>query len=228
MNLELSIYGWFSFWATYWVFGSLLSWFSHVKKIREVSKVKEVINVLIVNMMWTFFGAIFINLLPVRAMTNSHVIIKLLLTYLITDIWFFHIHIMMHQRQIYPHLHKLHHAFQYPWALTALYCTGYEAIVLNLVAVSLGPVIFDLPSPYVQIWMCLVSLNSLITHSGIKFSFFDYGAHETHHNKFIFNYSLSPYLDMLYGTAEPIPKVEDENEDPVTLGNFKIDELKLK
>lgn len=227
MDLELTIYGWISFWTTYWIFGSLLSWFGHVKKIREVSKIKEVVSVLIVNMMWTFFGAIMINFLPIRAMSDSYVIIKLLLTYLITDIWFFHVHIMMHQRQIYPYLHKLHHSYQFPWALTALYCTGYEAIVLNLVSVSLGPVIFDLPSPYVQIWMFIVALNSVLTHSGINISFLNYGSHDVHHNKYLYNYGLSPYLDMLYGTSEPTPKPIIEEEDPVTLSNFKINELKL-
>ncbi len=165
-----------------------------------------------------------ISFVPLRALVDSHIIIKLVLNYILTDIWFYHVHIMMHHPQLYVKLHKLHHKFNSTWSLTALYCTGYESIFLNVFATSLGPIIFQIPPPYLYIWYFFVSLNSLLTHSGIQISFLLDDSHDKHHKLFNYYYGVSGYLDMLYGT---VPKEEKEEKEEITLGNFKIDELKI-
>src|SRR5690606_20285927 len=105
MDLDTAIYSWLVFWITYWVFGIIIAWISHTYKIREATRIREVIYVLLVNMMLTLLGVIILCFCPLRAMVNSHIIIKLLLTYLITDIYFYHIHAMLHNQFLY-YLHS--------------------------------------------------------------------------------------------------------------------------
>ena len=104
---------------------------------------------------------------------------------------------MMHHRQLYIHFHKKHHKFQYPYALTAVYGTGYDAIICNLISVGLGPIIVDLQSPYIYIWFVIVALNSTYTHSG--FYIFE-RSHDLHHQSNDCNYGTIGLFDKLYGT----------------------------
>ena len=107
---------------------------------------------------------------------------------------------MLHQKQLYPLLHELHHKFPKPYALTALYSTPYEVIVSGVFSGSLGPMICQLPPPYLYIWFFIISLNSVCTHSGYRIFFLIDGSHDKHHSLYSVNYGVSPWLDMLYGT----------------------------
>ena len=151
-------------------------------------------------MMWSFLGTLILCYQPLRAYTDSHIIVKLIINYFITDIYFFHVHIALHQHQLYKKLHKLHHEFKEPYGLAALYATGYETIFLNTFAAGIGTTILQIPSPYLHIWMILACLNAVSTHSGYTFWFLIDGAHDYHHVAFKYNYGSNKYLDQLYGT----------------------------
>lgn len=232
ITINAAIISWAIFWITYWISGLLLTWKAHIDKVREIENLKEVCTVLFINMFWTFIGVLVLFHLPLRAMTDSHIIIKLILTYLVADCWFFHMHVMLHSSDLYRNLHKMHHKYRSPYGLTALYCTGYEVIFLNTFAAGLGIIIFSVPTPYVYMWFFLVSLNSVCSHSGYKFWILIDGSHEIHHiinNK---NYGFSPWFDMLYGTyyTTQTEKEEKDNEQikENNLGNFPIDIDNLK
>lgn len=217
ININVGITAWIIFWTTYWIFGSLITWKGHVDKIREVDMLKEVCSVLVVNMMWSFIGVLLLCFIPLRAMTDSHIIVKLIGVYLITDIWFYHVHIMLHQPHLYKNLHKLHHKFQKPYALTGLYSTGYEMIVANVFSAGSGPIIFQLPPLYIYIWFFLAALNTLLSHSGYQISFLIDGSHDMHHSIHSQNFGISPWLDMMYGTyCNPFQNSEEQD-------NLKID-----
>ena len=226
ISVNVGISSWCTFWLTYWISGIFLTWKAHHEKVREITNLKEVCTVLIINMFWTLLGVLMLAFLPLRIITDTHIIIKLILTYLIADIWFYHFHVMLHQPDIYKYLHKTHHKFLHPYGLTALYCTGYEAIFLNVFSVSIGIIIFQVPSPYIYIWYSLVALNSVCSHSGYKFWIFIDGSHEFHHTHNNKNFGFSPWFDMLYGTYYSEIKKEEKEES--TLGNFKIDIKDLK
>ena len=211
ININVAITCWVVFWITYWISGILLTWKAHVDGKRKVTHLSEVVSNLIVNMMWSLFAVIILTFLPLRAWTDSHILIKLVGTYIVTDVYFFHVHIMLHQSQLYKPLHKLHHKFQAPFAIAALYSTGYEMVILNTFAGGLGPIIFQLPSPYLYIWFVITSLNAVCTHSGYTFSFLIDGEHDYHHVSFKYNYGVSNFLDKLYGTYRD-PLVEYENK----------------
>ena len=200
ITIDIAIYTWIIFWTTYWTFGGLLTW--KARNVRRIEKLYETISILCWNMLWTLLGIILLYCCPLRALTDSHIIIKFIFTYIIMDVWFYHVHIMLHHPQLYSKIHKLHHhgKMVQPYALTALHCTIYEAIFLNVFATSLGPIIFQIPPPYLYLWYFFVALNSVATHSGLSIPFFIDGAHDIHHRTLTHNYGISIYFDWIYGT----------------------------
>lgn len=211
LTFENAMYSWLIFWLVYWVSGIYLSWKG--RQIRPVKKLLKVLNCLWQNMVWTFLGSIFIFYIPLRLETSFNIIIRLLLCNLITEIWFYHVHLMLHHQQLYVKFHKRHHEFRYPYALTAMYCTGYEAVFCNLFAVSLGPIMLNIPPPYLYIWFGLVSLNSTFTHSGFRLGWLMDGSHDIHHETFKSNYGTITIFDRLYGTyLDPLPPSDDNSE----------------
>lgn len=214
ITIDVAINCWLIFWTTYWILGGLISWTTHVKGIREIVELQKVIYVLLINMMWTLLGIIILYFCPIRAMTDSHILIKFILTYFITEIWFYHIHLLIHHPQLYSKIHKLHHhkPMNKPYALTALYCTPYEAVILNVFATSIGPVIFQIPVPYLYFWYILISLNSLTSHSGLRVPYLIEETHDLHHLYYNCFYGLSVYLDWLYGTYLQKDVKEDREE----------------
>jgi len=230
ITIDVALYCWLIFWITYWGFGSFLSWRTHVTGVRKVKDLGEVVSVVSINMVWTLFGIVLLYLFPLRAWTDVHVVIKLFLTYIVTDIWFYHFHIMIHHPQLYKKIHKLHHHEKMiePYALTALYCSIYEAIFLNVFSTSLGPVIFQLPPPYIYIWYFLIALNSVATHSGLTIPYIIDGTHDKHHQSNRYYYGVSIYFDWIYGTYQKDEGIIlNESTNDKHLGNFSIDFSKL-
>ena len=164
-------------------------------------------------MVWTFVGTIFIFYIPIRLDTSFNIIIRLLLCNLVTEIWFYHIHIMLHQKFLYKKFHKQHHEFKF-YSLTAMYCTGYEAVVCNLFAVALGPVMLNITAPYIYVWFGLVALNSTFTHSGFTAGWLMDGSHNIHHKFIRYNYGTLSIFDRIYGTyKDPSPSIDDSSDD---------------
>ena len=208
LTFENAMYSWLVFWIVYWVSGIYLSWKGN--NIRPVKHLGKVFNTLGLNMVWTFMGSIFIFYIPLHLETSFNIIIRLLLCNFITEIWFYHIHIMVHHPQLYKRFHKKHHEFRYPYALTAMYCTGYEAVFCNLFAVALGPVMLNITTPYLYVWFGLVALNSTFTHSGFRLGWLMDGSHDIHHETFKYNYGTLTIFDRIYGTyQDPGPSSED-------------------
>lgn len=208
LTFEDAMYSWGVFWLIYWISGIYLSWKGNKK--RPVVKLTKVVNCLGLNMMWTFLGTIFLFYLPIRIETDVNIVIKLLICNVITEIWFFHIHIMVHHPQLYQRIHKLHHEFSHPFGLTAMYCTGYEAVFCNLFAVALGPVMLNISGAYLYTWFGLVAINSTVTHSGFTIGWLIDGSHDIHHQTFKYNYGTYSILDRIYGTYKD-PDLEDES-----------------
>ncbi len=211
------------FWITYWIVGSIITYQMHKNNIRPVTNLLEVISNLMINMMWTFIGLILLFFCPLRAMTDSHIGVKIILSYLLTEIWFYHFHLLIHHPHLYTKIHKIHHRFRSPFSLAALYCTPYEVIFLNLFSVSLGPIIFQIPDPIIYVWYFLVSLNVLVTHSGIHIPYIITDEHDTHHRVYNKNYGLSIYLDWIYGTYY-IDNRENNNTEDIDNPNIDTED----
>jgi sterol desaturase/sphingolipid hydroxylase (fatty acid hydroxylase superfamily) len=214
VSFENAMYSWLIFWIIYWISGSILTWKSHRDNTRKVTKLSVVINCLIINMAWTLLGSIILFYIPIRITTDMNIITKFVLCNIITEIWFYHLHIMAHHPALYKSLHKTHHEFSHScYALTAMYCTGYEAVIINLFSVGLGPIVLNMQTPYLYIWFGLVALNSTVTHSGYTIGWIIDGSHQIHHNSFNYNYGVLTLLDRIYGTyKDPTPMDDNDKE----------------
>lgn len=202
IDLNVAINCWIVFWVTYWSFGISISLYTHFKHIRPVINCFSVCLTLLCNMIYSLLTVITLTFLPLRAMTDYNIFIKLFLTYIITDVWFYHMHVFSHHPKLYKKLHKLHHYefMNKPYALTALYCSWFDCIFINVFSVGLGCIIFQIGSPYIYIWFFTVSLNSLLSHSGLIIFYLIDDYHDNHHITNNKNFGLTPYLDYLYGT----------------------------
>lgn len=192
VNLSLLI-----FFCLYWSVGTLLTLYVNFFNLRKVYDVKEVTINVMRNMIISFIllNIIFIN--EITYFDYLHPCIKFLVCLLFTEIWFYHVHIMLHQPQLYKLFHKQHHKFTKPYALTALYCSLYEFIVCNLVTASIGPLIMNLNGIWLYTWITIITLNLVISHSGVGYS----EAHDRHHNLFKCEYGIFSIFDNLYNTT---------------------------
>eukprot|EP01051_Picozoa_sp_SAG22_P012277 SAG22_NODE_1259_length_4983_cov_2.399877_4_plen_307_part_00 len=88
---------------------------------------------------------------------------------LLTDIWFYFAHRLMHHRLLYARFHKMHHRFKHPEAICGLYCSPVEMMFVNACALMAGPVLMGSHPFTWGIWSA-VSLNSVaLSHSGYKY-----------------------------------------------------------
>ena len=169
---------------------------------------------LLSNIAWTLVGTTIIYNLPFRILTEYNILVKCGFSLIVAEVWFYHIHIMLHQSQFYSRFHKQHHEFVKPYALTALYGSAFEAVVCNLMAVSLGPVLTQMEPSWLYLWFAGMAINSTLSHSGLKYGWVD-GSHDVHHSKYIYNYGLLGILDKIYQTEHKIrSEIESKEYNP--------------
>ena len=199
LTFDDASYTWLLFWITYWVSGIVLTYIN--RKERPPIKLFEVITSAVMNMGWTFIGIVIVHYLPIRIINDYNIIIKYLLSILIAEVWFYHAHIMVHHPQLYQKIHKQHHEFtNNVYALTALYCSGYEAVVCNLLSVSIGPLMLGIRGWYLYFWIILISFNAVFSHSGMVIDWVNNGSHDLHHASYTYNYGTIGLFDWIYGT----------------------------
>lgn len=130
--------------------------------------------------------------------------LELFLLEKISQLWFFHAHYIVHRVPVlYRIVHKFHHQHKEPSVLTAIHCTIWEMLLLNLPAVALGPLLV-LPHPFIHtLWYILAGLYTPIVHSGYHLcSWFDPQYHDEHHRNPSCNFG-SRLLDRWYACSSP-------------------------
>lgn len=116
--------------------------------------------------------------------TLSRFVVEWIAFILIREILFYYSHRLLHHPRLYRHIHKRHHEWQTPVALTAIYCHPIEHIVANFLPVIIGPVLMDSHSLVSSLWMLWVIILTLNDHSGYHFPlFFPPIFHDFHHLK---------------------------------------------
>jgi sterol desaturase/sphingolipid hydroxylase (fatty acid hydroxylase superfamily) len=198
-----------SFWLPHWIFGIILSLLSHKGYFggtRKITDLYLVVKNVMINMIFLWIATNVVFILPFRMFINVHIALKYLICLLFTETWFYHVHLLLHHPQLYGKFHKLHHTYVKPYSLTALYSTPYEAILCNMLSVSICPILVALPPVHMYIWFAIVAFNATFTHSGYKLEIFGVtlinGAHDTHHRVFTKNYGTLQIFDRLYGTYQ--------------------------
>jgi len=117
------------------------------------------------------------------------------------EIAFFYVHRLFHQnKKLYAMIHKLHHTWTSPVALTAIYCHPLELIVSNTLPGLIGPILCgsNIFAVIIQTFAGLVHTTGV--HSGYFCICDDQGMHDEHHRKFNVNYGVIGLMDNLYGS----------------------------
>jgi len=124
---------------------------------------------------------------------------------LVQEVLFFYCHKTFHENKVlYARIHKLHHTWTSPVAITAIYCNPIEHIVCNVFPVVLGPILCGSHLAAIGVFLFGGLVHTCAVHSGYWICD-DNGIHDEHHRKFNVNYGVSGFLDVWYGTYQLPP-----------------------
>lgn len=127
---------------------------------------------------------------------------KLLVSgYIIEESLFYLFHRMLHSKYVYRYIHKIHHEFTSPIAVSAQYLHPVE-FMISLVQIFAGPLLLQMHLPTVCVWILLVQFFNVSSHSGfrLKWCANNNSFHDDHHRLYNCNYSSIPHIDKWFGT----------------------------
>lgn len=127
---------------------------------------------------------------------------QLVLIHGLSQLWFWCAHRFVHSHPtIYKVVHAAHHVHSEPFALTAIDCSVWEMLIINMPAVIFPLLIVQPPFTLQCIWMLLAASQAPLTHSG-HYLANGYAAdayHAIHHRECRYNFG-STILDKMFGT----------------------------
>lgn len=133
--------------------------------------------------------------------TFHSVLFELAVFLLVEEIGFYYSHRFLHSKFIYKYIHKQHHEWTSPIAVTALYANPIEHVFSNIFPPFLGVFIMGSHITTSWLWFTLAILNTLNSHSGYHLPFLPSPeAHDFHHLKFNQCFGVLGVLDRLHST----------------------------
>lgn len=105
----------------------------------------------------------------IRVPLLSTMIKDFLVFVFVQEVSFYYLHRLLHHGFWYRYIHKIHHYWQAPIAIAALYCHPVEHFLANLVPVLLGPLIMGSHRSVTALWIIAVHIVTLNDHSGYHF-----------------------------------------------------------
>ncbi|KAF2352951.1 Fatty acid hydroxylase [Trinorchestia longiramus] len=137
-----------------------------------------------------------------RSLPTFHwVLFELVVCIMVEEVGFYYTHRLFHHRLFYKRFHKLHHEWQSPISVTAVYAHPLEHLLSNLLPTLLGPLILGSHMSTMWLWFQLAQLSTLNAHSGYHLPFMPSNeSHDYHHLKFNECYGVLGVMDLLHGT----------------------------
>ncbi|XP_022911441.1 fatty acid hydroxylase domain-containing protein 2 isoform X2 [Onthophagus taurus] len=211
--------------GVYWIFGGIYTLLDITNKPDCLRKYKiqpgtnePVDNKRLLNVMWCVLVNQFIvgppiaylmyHLMqwrghpPLRELPTFHwVLYELGIHILLEEIGFYYSHRVLHSKYLYKYIHKQHHEWTAPIAVTAMYCHPLEHVFSNLLPPFLGVFVMGSHVATAWLWFSLAILSTLNAHSGYHLPFFPSPeAHDFHHLKFNNCFGVLGLLDRVHGT----------------------------
>lgn len=119
----------------------------------------------------------------------------------IEEFGFYYSHRLLHDGRIYKYVHKQHHEWTAPIAITAMYSHPVENLLSNLLPIGVGVWASGCHLTVAWLWFTLAISNTLHVHSGYHLPFLPSPEqHDFHHLKFTQCYGVLGVLDWLHGT----------------------------
>jgi len=120
---------------------------------------------------------------------------------LVEEFGFYYGHRLGHHPRLYKRFHKIHHEWTAPVSIIGIYNHWLEHIIVNLLPMTLGPLIMGSHCASMLLWFCIGITQTQISHGGYHLPFFPSPeAHDFHHLKFTNNLGMLGVLDRLHGT----------------------------
>jgi Sterol desaturase len=125
-----------------------------------------------------------------------YIYFQFLIMILYSDILFHITHYLLHRKLLYKYIHKIHHKFKQPIGISSHYVHPIEFLLL-LIPVLSAPVILKIHPLIFYIWIFVIIINNVFSHSGYMTKY-----HYLHHKKNYVNYGSNPLFDKFCGTFE--------------------------
>jgi sterol desaturase/sphingolipid hydroxylase (fatty acid hydroxylase superfamily) len=111
---------------------------------------------------------------------------KIITSYIFADIIFYAGHRILHHGKFYEVIHKQHHLWSVPSAISTTYAHPIEHIVCNIISVYIPIIVTGLHWKLSLLWIILAVISVTISHSG--YDIIGAHKHDLHHSKLNVNY----------------------------------------